>query len=78
MIDKHRFKEIKQNVIDAGKNEIELRKEVQVEHLWDMIQEEKTKMYEAIRQATLDVSKPFKETIQDLEEQYALILKLSS
>ena len=62
-----------------GGSEVDARENVGgVNELWQEIQELKQQMNIAKKEAAAEAAKPFLEQIEELEETYAFVLKLSS
>ena len=70
---------VRDDISKAGKSELEVLQDLPcAEDIWKQIQELRMQMNEAKRKAAEEAAKPYLKEITELEEQYALVLKLSS
>lgn len=70
---------IRKQMMQSGTSEAELlADEGHAKSLFDQIQNLRLEMNEAKKAAAADAAKPYLETIEKIERQYALIVKLSS
>lgn len=73
------LKTARKNIAEAGGNELTACKnQPAAQKMWEKIQILRSKRYNAIKTAIETASKPFDEEIADLEEQYALFLRLAT
>ncbi len=77
--DKTYMDQARRELINTGGSEVDIRQNIPgTTELWEEIQKLKTEMHKAKRKASEEAAAPFLEQITKLEEQYALVIKLSS
>jgi hypothetical protein len=70
---------VRQTLANNGSTELSVQKGMPgMDQIWQNIQDLRSEMNKAKKQAAEDAAKPFLEKIAELEEQYSMILKLSS
>ena len=66
------------NIANSGGSELDaLEDQPAAKEMWEQIQKLKLEKYNAVKKAAADAAAPFDTQIKDLEEQYALLLRLA-
>lgn len=77
--DKTYIDQARRELISSGGSEVDIRQNLPgISELWDEIQELKNEMNKAKKKASEEAGAPFLEKIAELEDQYALAIRLSS
>jgi len=77
--DKTYIDQARRELVNTGGSEVDIRENIPgATELWEEIQTLKAEMNKAKRKASEEAAAPFLERITELEEQYALAIKLST
>lgn len=77
--DKTYIDQARRELVNTGGSEVDIRQNIPgATELWEKIQTLKAKMNKAKKKASEEAAAPFLERITELEEQYALAIRLST